>query len=109
GQVRFELNPATRLLKTPYPLTKIWNLATHGTEENSDISLDDGGECLAIARRDLIIGFQQMPTESFDCLKCVDAGMRLHEIVEAVEALDVSLRSVLKFHFDQGNFTGYSI
>lgn len=86
----FELNPASRLITSPYPILRIWqfNRSTiegndTAAEENENISLDEGRDNLLVIRRNLEIAFQRMSPAEFAFLKATEQKSTFQEACDA--------------------------
>ncbi|GJH06124.1 DUF2063 domain-containing protein [Paraburkholderia terrae] len=84
--LRFRLHPACRLLASPFPVSKIWQL--NQPEANSDDTIDAsaGGDLLLIRRVGFAIGIQSLAPAEFAMLKA------LHEYQTVDDAYEIALQ-----------------
>lgn len=57
---RFVLHPAVRLLSSPYPVLRIWQVNQEGHEGEAGVSLSQGGQRVLVARHGLDITLQEL-------------------------------------------------
>lgn len=54
-RLRFVLNPAARLLRSDYPIRRIWQLNLPDYQGDQHVDLSEGGEVLLVMRRDFVM------------------------------------------------------
>ena len=84
-KLRFDLNPAARLLQSRFPLSALWEM--HKQEDPDELNLDSGGEQLLIIRRSGI-EFVHLGPERFAFLEALAAKQTLAEAVEQALAVN---------------------
>ncbi len=52
AEVRFQLHPSARLIASPFPILRIWQVNQPGHEGDDHVDLDDGSDQLLVARGD---------------------------------------------------------
>ncbi len=72
-QIKFALHPASRLLQSPYPILRIWEVNQNefdaSDEGKATIDLDAGGVTLLVLRRELDVEFRPLPPAEFEWLR----------------------------------------
>ena len=109
--LQLQLQPATRLVASRFPILAIWQANQEGTVPAAPISLDDGAVRLLVARRDLDIEFRLLGDAEAWWLRALDAGRPLAVALQA--ALDVDpafdFGAALGRHLQLGTFSGVSV
>ena len=73
GDLCFTLSPACRLLRSPYPILRIWQAnQDFATNSSGTISLDEGETLLLVAREGLDIAFHLLSPTEFSFLEAFD-------------------------------------
>lgn len=105
--VRLKPHPASSLVSSAFPLTRIWNLAIHGACDTGRVDLSAGAEYLMVARRNLDIEFQHMGAAEFAFMSALQGGATLAECAD--KAMDVEpdfdVLACLSRQFARGSFT----
>jgi hypothetical protein len=106
----FALHPATRLLRSDYPLMHIWHANQPGAEEER-IDLDEGGNRVLVFRRGLDIEFKLLGEGEFHLLSAFAKGQRFGDACAAALGADpgTELAAVLQQHVALGTLTGFSL
>ena len=81
-ELRFELNPAARLIASTYPLLRIWQTSQPGAAADDTVSLDDGGDCLLVIRRNREIQIERLSAGEFAWLQALAANVSLAQAHE---------------------------
>ena len=89
-RLRFRLSPASRLLTSPFPVLRIWELNQPGACGEATLSLDEGGDHLLVIRRDLDVEFHRLAPAEFVLLASLERGNRLGDACEAASTADAS-------------------
>ena len=74
AELYFKLHPACQLIRSDYPILKIWLSNQESYEGNGLISLDEGGIALAVIRPDLETQFHSLTAGDFALLKAINNG-----------------------------------
>ncbi|TLZ27579.1 MAG: hypothetical protein E6K29_13410 [Gammaproteobacteria bacterium] len=91
GTLRFTLRPACRLVHSPFPVLRIWEVNQPGVTGDETINLDSGPDFLLLLRNPSGIFFRRIPEDDYRLLAAFTAGKSLDE------ALEVSLASNPQF------------
>ena len=78
-----EMNPASRLVASVWPLLAIWRANQPGDDSHGTVSLDAGACRLLVIRRDDHVELREMPPGEFEFLKAI---MDARNIVDAADA-----------------------
>ncbi len=79
GELRFAINPAVRLLVSPYPVLRIWDVNQPEYRGDQRVDLAAGGERVLVARRDLTLYMEGLCAGEFALLTALGAGKNLIE------------------------------
>lgn len=111
--LRFRLHPAARLLASPHPLLRIWQVNQPGYDGELAIDWDAGGDALLIRRADEAIMIEALPAGAFRFLSALSCGGTLAAAaaaaVTAEEAFDLqgflldSVQSAVIVDFERGS------
>ena len=91
GELRFAFDPSLSLLRSPWPIDRIWraNQAEVGTEPL--VNLTAGGVRLEIRRRDDVVGFRELTLADYILRRALLDGERLGTATEAARDVDPGL------------------
>jgi hypothetical protein len=77
GELRFELHPASRLLRSPYPVRRIWEVSQPGYSGDQTVVLDSGGDHLLLRREGFDPLVEAVSGAEFALLTALQAGKTL--------------------------------
>jgi hypothetical protein len=86
GRLRFEMHPSCRLLKSSYPVSRIWTSNQPGAEGEETIDLGSGGEQLLVWRTAAGVEFQQLSAGHYSWLEALAKRATLAEAVDVATA-----------------------
>lgn len=92
----FCMHPACRLLTSPYPVHRIWQVNQADTAATATVDLAEGGVHLLVARPAASVEIELLPAAEFAALLELGQGSTLREAVEAAMERDTA--------FDPGAF-----
>jgi hypothetical protein len=92
----FRLHPACRLLASPYPVHRIWQVNQTDATETASVDLGEGGVRLLIARPKLSVEIEVVSTAAFSALDALARGETLKSAFETAQGQDAA--------FDPGVF-----
>lgn len=84
----FTLHPAVRLVKSEYPVYRIWRVNQEGYSGNMDVNLDDGGVRVLLVRPQLDVLMQLISGAEWEFLSSLDKGYTLDEALKAALEID---------------------
>lgn len=98
--LRFQLNPASRLLASPYPVLRIWEVNQPSYQGETRVDLGMGGVKLLVIRGGLAIAKHVLSPGEYICLCRLAAGNSLGDAYEhaAEEEPAFDLAAFLKRH-----------
>ncbi|MGH8602997.1 MAG: DNA-binding domain-containing protein [Gammaproteobacteria bacterium] len=98
--LRFQLNPASRLLASSYPVLRIWEVNQPSYQGETRVDLGMGGVKLLVIRRGLAIAMHALRPGEYICLWRLAAGSSLGDAYErtAEEEPAFDLAAFLKRH-----------
>ncbi|MGW8246818.1 MAG: HvfC/BufC N-terminal domain-containing protein [Acidiferrobacterales bacterium] len=111
GELHFTLHPAVQLLKSDYPVDRIWQVNQEGFKGDDKVSLDEGGVCIAVIRPQLEVLVQAIPCAEWEFLTALDKGSTLDQAVEAAGCIDQAfdLATVLQSRVSDNTLVNASI
>jgi hypothetical protein len=77
GELRFELHPACRLLRSPYPVRRIWEVSQPGYSGDQTVSLDSGCDHLLLRREGFDPVVEAVSAAEFALFTALHAGETL--------------------------------
>ena len=106
GEVRFELSPAARLLRSAYPILTIWrvNQPDYSGDQTVDLSL--GAQCVLVIRRALEVALEPLADADYTILDSLHRGRGLEQALAAAQEVDpnFNLERFLAAHVLGGTF-----
>lgn len=111
GDLRFTLHPAARLLRSDYPILRIWQANQAEADDTGVIDLAEGGVRLLVIRRALDIEFEPLSAGAFALLDALAHGDTLAFACEwAITAQpDLSLVPCLSGHIQRATLMGFRL
>jgi hypothetical protein len=106
--LRFTLHSAARLVASPYPMLRIWEVNQDGYAGESEVSLDAGGEQVLVARPELEVMVHRLAAGEFAFLRALSERQTLggaYSAAVAVEA-DFDLARCLQRHIADATLVG---
>jgi hypothetical protein len=91
GAIRFTLPSASRLLISPYPILRIWQVNQEGYNGDQQVDLREGGVKLLVIRRELNIEIETLADGEFALLQAFKHGCCLDEAFERALAVEPEL------------------
>jgi hypothetical protein len=86
--LRFALQPACRLVRSDYPIVRIWFANQSETQESEVIDLDSGADHIVVRRTPSDIEFVRLAPSEFVALETLQSGGTLGEALEAARIAD---------------------
>jgi hypothetical protein len=86
GEIEFSLHPSVRLLCSTFPVLQIWQANQPQVVEPPTIALDDGGELLLIARREIDVEIARLGRGEFTLLVEIGQGRGIDAAIESAVA-----------------------
>jgi hypothetical protein len=84
AQSGIRLHPSLRLVRSPFPILKIWNANQDETADHDKINLDSGGEMVCVFRPDYEVRIKQLDPGSFVFLSKLSNGTTIEEAIHQV-------------------------
>ncbi|MGH8569008.1 MAG: HvfC/BufC family peptide modification chaperone, partial [Gammaproteobacteria bacterium] len=110
-ELRFQLNPAGRLLASDYPILRIWQVHQPEYQGETTVDLSLGGIQLLVIRRALEIEFEPLSQGEYALLKALREGRTLGDAcglaLEAEPHLNVA--ALLRSHVARHTLVGFSL
>jgi hypothetical protein len=107
--IRFKLHPAARLLASPYPLLRIWQVNQPAFRDDMTVNLDQGGDKLLVMRRKQV-EIELLGDGDYALLSAIAAGVVLACAAEqAIRAQpNYDLAAALGRHIAAWTLTGFT-
>jgi len=103
-KLRFDLGPACRLVRSTYPIFRIWHVNQEGYVGDQKVNLDAGPETVLLVRPELKVELRRLDPAKSAFLKTLESGNNLGEAVEASLKFspDFDLQSALARYLSSG-------
>ena len=95
-RLRFALNPAARLLRSDYPIRRIWQVNLPDYQGDQRVDLAEGGENLLVMRRNFVMEVEAIATADAAALTVFQRNEMLGQALDVALAIDAD--------FDVGSF-----
>lgn len=95
-RLRFVLNPAARLLRSDYPIRRIWQVNLPDYQGDQRVDLAEGGEDLLVMRRNFVMEVEAIATADAAVLRAFQRNEMLGQALDVTLAIDAD--------FDVGSF-----
>jgi len=107
--LRFELHPASRIVHSPYPILRIWQVNQPGFSGNQTVHLHVGGDALLVIRRGEGVELERLSAGEAVLLRSLAADLTLAQAhAQALEAdLEVDLAALLHRHVLGGTLIAF--
>ena len=109
GRLVFEVTPALRWLRSPWPVARIWELHQQDGDRSWQLRLDSGGQQVLVVRRQLQVHQEAVGLPEYLLLELLAERLPLGAAVERLEAGSEGLPDLercLKHWVALGVFTG---
>ncbi len=108
GGLRFQLQPASRLLASAYPLLRIWQVNQPDYSGNERIDLAEGGVRLLVIRRGLEVEVESLGPGEHALLVALAEAKTISEACERALSVepDFDLSPVLRYHIARHTLAG---
>jgi hypothetical protein len=87
-QLVFKLQPSCRLVRSDYPILRIWRANQPETPSDDIIDLDSGGDCVLVRRMSDGVEFHRIPPGEHALLEAFAHGERLGAALERAQTED---------------------
>jgi len=111
SDLRFSLNPASRLLTSAYPVLRIWQVNQDDFEGDQSVDLDSGGNQLLIIRRHFEVELQSLNEGEYVLLRALSNQLDFATACEQAleQQPDFNLPASFQHHVAQGTLTDFSL
>jgi hypothetical protein len=86
--IRLSLDPAVRLVRSDFPILRIWSVNQPDSADEEIIDLRDGGDHVLVLRTREHVEFHRLPRGEFAVLQAIAAGFPLGTALEAALSVD---------------------
>jgi len=106
-----DLQPASRLFASPFPVLRIWQVNQEDWTGAADVALDEGGVRLIALRATQAVGFVPLGVGEYTLLNALAVGMTLAAACELALEREPEFEPgpVLARHVALGTFTGWRL
>lgn len=108
-KLRFKLHPASRIVRSLYPILRIWRVNQPGFSGDQAVHLDAGGEDLLVIRRGTAVDIERLSPGELALIEALAAGLPLgqaHASVQEAEA-GLDLAALLQRHILGGTLIAF--
>jgi len=111
GTVRLVLHPSVSLMRSPWPIDRIWRSNQADADPGATVSLDEGGACLTIHRAGDDVVFRTLTPSSYTFRRALADDLDLERAVDAARSVDPSfdLAGTLRELLDEGLIVGGTV
>jgi hypothetical protein len=88
GQLRFVLHPACGLLRSPYPIVRIWAVNQPGASGDGVVDLSSGADYVLVRRAAEGVEIRRITESDFAILDAFSTGAVLADVLDAAFAID---------------------
>ena len=110
GNLKFILNPACRLVSSPYPVLRIWE-ANQESSDDESVSLDEGQTYVLVFRNHMDIEFQLLNRAEYSFLSALDRHEKFFTACDAATKFDshCDVGQILQKHILSRTITGFEL
>jgi hypothetical protein len=103
-ELHFDLGPACRLVRSSFPIFRIWQVIQPDYVGDNHVNLEEGPEAVLVVRPELEVELRRVDSAESAFLKALDSGNSLGAAVaEGLKnSVDFDLQSVLARHLSSG-------
>jgi hypothetical protein len=108
-ELRFGLHPASRIVCSPYPILRIWQVNQTGFSGDPSVNLDAGGDALLVIRRDATVELERLSLGASTLLQALATDLTLAQAhARALEAdSELDLTALLQHHVLGGTLVAF--
>ena len=88
GNLRFKLHPAARLMKSNFPVHRVWQVNQPDYSGEVTVDLSEGGEALLVMRRDFVVEVAAVSPGEFAILTAFSQGVAFGSAIELALAAE---------------------
>jgi hypothetical protein len=88
GQLRFTLHPACGLVRSPYPVMRIWAVNQPNADADGVVDLSSGADFILIRRASEGVEMRRIGASEFAMLDAFSQGAKLADALESAYAVD---------------------
>jgi len=107
--LHFALHPASRIVRSPYPILRIWQVNQPDFNGDRSANLDAGGDTVLVIRRGATVELERLSPGELELLQALAADLTLAQAharaLEADPALD--LTELLRHHVLDGTLVAF--
>jgi hypothetical protein len=107
--LRFRLNPACRLLASPFPVSRIWHVNQSPATGSDYVDADSGSDFLLIRRRNFVVEARPLEPAAFKMLQSLHAGASIEEAYDDATLVDdaFALGAFIQQHILEATFVDF--
>jgi hypothetical protein len=110
-ELRFRLHPACGLVRSAFPIVRIWRANQPESSAEESIDLGSGGDNVLVLRTPECVEFHRLPVGDFTALEALASGATLGTALEAAQAAEPTfdLGTALRRFLGLEIFTGIEV
>lgn len=111
ASLRFSLHPATALLRSAYPVLRIWHVNQPDYTGDERVDLGEGGDALLMTRADFVVTVARVPAAEYEFLAAFHNGAQLAQALDAALESDAEfdLQAILAKHVSAGVIVDFAV
>lgn len=111
ASLRFSLHPAAALLRSAYPVLRIWQINQPEYTGDERLDLGEGGDALLMMRADFVVTIARVPAAEYEFLTTLRSGSALAEAVDRALETDpeFDLQAVLGKYVGAGVIVDFTL
>ncbi len=109
--LRFVLHPAVALLRSAFPVLRIWQVNQSEYSGDQRVDLGEGGDFLLVTRgEDFVVSIARLPQAEYEFLAALQRGEALTQALETALVIDAQfdLQGALTEHVAKGTIVDFS-
>ncbi len=110
-ELRFQLHPSARLIRSDYPVLRIWEVNQPDYPDSISVDLNEGPNAVLVIRRDLLIEMDLLSPGDFQLLDSLANGRTLTHACEQALESEPGFDAQRRFchHVTKKTIVGFSI
>ena len=111
AELRFALAPWVRLLDSPFPVQRIWQISQEAGSDDDAVDLDQGGVQLLVRRERYAVLLEPLQPADFAMLRALQSGYGFAEAFAYAQSADLAFdpAAFLQRHVGNGVLCGFTL
>jgi hypothetical protein len=91
ASLHLALQPACRLVRSAYPIMRIWSVNQPGSDDREVVDLQNGSDCVLVRRITDGAELRRLPPAEYQFLESLAHGSPLGDALEAAQGVDAAI------------------